>query len=516
MSKKKTTLFTLPIVVIFSLLCTISSCSKEDYVLTDSGTCELSTKEQFAELLSAATTNSEELRCFIKKEALRQYDKDYDVFYPFVKDRIVYEEKTFRDCLLDYVDEKSLLKIENDNPFLTIYVPDWEWLGAFSINDWDPSNDDLFVGTADNNSIHRLFSNGSYFGTINKGEIPDFPVMIIKDNERMTLTQPATRAEMPVYSFVDEAFNNSSIETRVTAEESRRYFTVNPGSNYVSKSDFTTISPESISAWKEYGDDAYESQRNLIYFNAKKNENKGLINPKIREGIMAIKLIDTNCIEEDEKDPHLQKAKKKRSDFSDEDLLEEIWSEGNLEIKFHVTTLDQNNQSIVLCNNALSVKPKELFDVSSIKSHFYHKSTFTPREFVYLPTKSDLVPKWYYLPDVLKFDYWNLSKESTALSIYVYEIDAEITDEVELNESLTKQNSISFGAKIGGKYELNFDFNAPTSTVTHKYIVKKGSDTLGDTVLYYNDYIIKSETTDKYELNYYSTGKINFIIVPLK
>lgn len=117
MSKEKTTLFTLSIVVIISLLCSISSCSKEDYELTDCSTSELSTKEQFAELLSAAITNSEELRFFIKKEALRQYDKDYDVFYPFVRDRIVYEGKTFRDCLLDYVEEKSLLKIENNNPF---------------------------------------------------------------------------------------------------------------------------------------------------------------------------------------------------------------------------------------------------------------------------------------------------------------------------------------------------------------------------------------------------------------
>lgn len=107
---KKTMLFTLPIVVIFSILCTIPSCTKEEYQLANSCSTELSTKEQFAELLSAVTSNSEELRCFLKKEALRQYDKDYDVFYPFVRDKIVCGEKTFRDCLLDYVDEKSLLK----------------------------------------------------------------------------------------------------------------------------------------------------------------------------------------------------------------------------------------------------------------------------------------------------------------------------------------------------------------------------------------------------------------------
>ena len=104
-----------------------------------------------------------------------------------------------------------------------------------------------------------------------------------------------------------------------------------------------------------------------------------------------------------------------------------------------------------------------------------------------MPTKNDLVPKWYYLPDFLKFDYWDLTKESTAFSVYVYEIDNEITDEVEINESLAKQNSISFGAKVSGKYELSFDFNAPTSTVKHKYTIKKGSDELGHIVIYYND-----------------------------
>lgn len=68
MSKEKTTLFTLSIVVIISLLCSISSCSKEDYELTDCSTSELSTKEQFAELLSAAITNSEELRFLSRRK----------------------------------------------------------------------------------------------------------------------------------------------------------------------------------------------------------------------------------------------------------------------------------------------------------------------------------------------------------------------------------------------------------------------------------------------------------------
>ena len=61
-----------------------------------------------------------------------------------------YIERNF-EFLTEYTLNDATLKIENDNPFLTIYVPDWEWLGAFSVNDWDTSNDDVFVGIADNN-----------------------------------------------------------------------------------------------------------------------------------------------------------------------------------------------------------------------------------------------------------------------------------------------------------------------------------------------------------------------------
>ena len=43
----------------------------------------LSDKEQFAQALSIAVHESEALRAFIKTEALKEFDKDYDVFYPF-------------------------------------------------------------------------------------------------------------------------------------------------------------------------------------------------------------------------------------------------------------------------------------------------------------------------------------------------------------------------------------------------------------------------------------------------
>ena len=45
---------------------------------------------KFAKLLSQAASGSIEVRNFLKKEALVQFDNDYDIFYPLIKDKKVY------------------------------------------------------------------------------------------------------------------------------------------------------------------------------------------------------------------------------------------------------------------------------------------------------------------------------------------------------------------------------------------------------------------------------------------
>lgn len=81
---------------IVTLICSLSACESDDNVsgvldaksnVSDLTISETDAQKSFAKILSIAVAKNEALRTFLKSEAEKQYDKDYDVFYPFVKDK---------------------------------------------------------------------------------------------------------------------------------------------------------------------------------------------------------------------------------------------------------------------------------------------------------------------------------------------------------------------------------------------------------------------------------------------
>ena len=131
-------------------------------------------------ILSKAVHDNKELRLFLKNEALRQFDYDNDVFYPFVKDQVVCGSETFRDILVKYSNESLLSEIEQTLPKLNILIPDWSWLGCFSVNSWDATDSDPVVTFIDGHEDVEVFENGKYIGNLPEEGFPDFPVLIIR------------------------------------------------------------------------------------------------------------------------------------------------------------------------------------------------------------------------------------------------------------------------------------------------------------------------------------------------
>jgi len=476
--------------------------------------CKTPSIESFSKALSAAVSQHKELRSFIKKEAEKQFDNDNDVFYPFVKDKVVFGNKVFRDYILEHISENELQRIESEHPLLNISVPDWEWLGAFSINTWATDNDSILVGYATPSSIHPVFQNGVLFDNIESGVFPELPILIVKDNERMTITTSSTKATEAQYSFSDEAFN-PALNTKVSAITDYYKMNTNPGSEWYDAETFRTKFPEAVAAWEEYGKDPYQAQRNLVYYNMRKGDTKGALNPKVLESILAIKLNKTDVMDDGDIDSRLRDHTYKTaiSPTDTTSLIDAIWNSGLLEIKIVASMVKDDGSTQILAEKAISVHAKELFNITKIQRNFYHGTWVSKRKYVYIGRYVDLVPKWYYLEKPIVLNHWSPETGSSIVNVHVYEVDG--TKEETVSTKIKKQKGVDLGIKMAGLFDISFNSNAPVEEVTYTYTIKHGSDELYSTEVYYHDYIIKDYADNKYKLKTYNTGVFEFIMVPI-
>ncbi len=210
------------ILLILLVLGVSQSCKREvspsvDEILMEKNLPSLAAEEaksEFSRILSRAIYNEVELRRFIKKNALEMFDNDYDVFYHFVKDETVANGKTFRDILLQYSDqESSLIQIENTLPLLTIYVPDMSAFGGFNAQSWDVEDPDITVTPRNVEDKQIFYANGEEGVALDPNEIPGFPVLVIKTNEKLKIREGISRMaagrvlNKSSYEFLDEAYD---------------------------------------------------------------------------------------------------------------------------------------------------------------------------------------------------------------------------------------------------------------------------------------------------------------------
>ena len=272
----------------------IMGCAKSE--LNEAKSSEITTmdaesaKREFAKILSKAVSNEESLRIFIKNAAEKRFDLDYDVFYPFVKNQEVTNGRTFRDILISYCEDISVLEqIEIILPTLNILVPDWQWLGCFSIKEWNPSDKAIAVGYNTKESEKPIYADGEQVGTLPENALPGFPTIIVKCNERMKVTSPATKGGEVEYAFADESFDASLYpETKVE----HRYYDVDIDgipdvSNFVPAS---KLNQYVIGAYNEFNDNPYAAHRDYIYYGMTNEQTTGKLNYRINEVVSRIKL----------------------------------------------------------------------------------------------------------------------------------------------------------------------------------------------------------------------------------
>lgn len=532
-------LITVPCVLALML-----SCTKEDLEIrhTDidfsgrqSQMTEAEAQQEFAVALSKAVAENEPLRTFIRDEALSQFDRDYDVFYPFVKNQTVSDGLTFRDILLKYCEQDKLEEIEATLPLLNILVPDWSWIDGFTVTDWDTADSQVAVGYDDKADAHQLYYNGQELFKVQRGEFPNFPVLLVKNNERLEVTSPATKSCDATYRFIDDAFDGSIQvpETKVDHQYYDRYFNVETPDYFMPASD---LDPLVIGAYNEFKNNPAAAHRDYIYYGMTNTVKEGVLNLHVKEMLHKIKFrtCDTEAIFDSPGNDFIthydQQIETKKTDFTDAQIMDYAWVDGNIELQFSFA-IPALTGGVGPQPKSVSCSFKDLFTLSSAHVDYRHGTWFAKDWWVYtVPDNNRFSPKWFVVD--LPIDYWDISSESSVMYILVHEIDTgnqfQYSTSVEAkyaqNFERNGEGSVSVGGEIvSGTLKQGYAYGASsehTEAVNFSCNITDQSDYLGSADVEYTDPIILSESVKNNVRGYIvnniiTSGTIDMMVLPI-
>lgn len=516
------------LLLIGSLL--IISCQeKETIIVPDSQCVELdseSAKQEFAVILSKAVYENEALRFFLKSEALVQFDKDFDVFYPWVKDKTVIDGQSFREILVKYDENHLLSDIEKALPRLNILIPDWSWLDSFSVRTWDTSDSDISVCYESTNVCQPIYFNGEEMFEMKPEEFPDFPVLVVKENERMVASNFKTKGASAIsYDFLDEEFDASNVVTRVSHDYYDRMFDIEDATNFVPASEVSYIA---VDAYNEFKDNPYAFHRDNMYYGMTNTVSQGKLNVHICEYISKIKFekLDCNFLFDGSNDfKDCPESNTRYVSVSDSYLINKFKYDGNLDLYFRIIVGNANG-TVSETVKYKSVSFQDVFQLSKLHVKYRHKTLFGDPKWVFTVDKECFIPKWFNAN--IQLPKWDISNQSAKINILVQEYDDETEETMETNIAHTYVHDFKSDAEVSGnignkgatgKVKIGYGYNQTTSDATKITIkTKTGSDNLGTAILDYSDPVILSDEShngvDGYRIKEYNTGYVYMLIIP--
>lgn len=493
-------------------------------------------QQQFAEILSKAVYDHVELRNFLKAQALKQFDNDYDVFYPLVKDEQVGDLGTFREVLLGYIPEADLCTIEAALPLLNIYVPNLSLFVDVTPENWDTTDQDVPVAVKNQDEPNTLmYLNGEFVDKMAGDEIPDFHFLYIKNNERVRKTRSRNINGMNGYEFISEVFDGTRSKPQVTscAVQSRA-----TSSAYdIDWVPASKIDPVVITAWKTMKNNP-SLQRDNIYYGMTPTKTEGTLNRTIDEYIYRFQIdpaayysiADQKGTGDKKDDPMIkdETLEKKGGYYSDEETISRLWTEGNFEFCIQVFTGTNNIKELTPSEYVFNIKPQELFNIVITKWR-KHRTWFRKAKYYCKIEPDKLERKWVY-PRELKYAHdnrlpkWDISTQSLERFVTIFEFDEDETYEMTQSKVTTYTHNFKTSVegnvgnnKWGAKVGLGYDSTTSTQVgSTIKISTTKGSDQLGTLTFYFYDSIIIEENSSKgYRLKNVSNGTVTMTLMPM-
>lgn len=491
---------------------------------------QVTAQKKFAKALSKAVSNSLDVRKFLKAEAVAQFDNDYDIFYPLVKNKIVYDKQSLRDILLSYCkDENELVQIEQSLPLLNILVPDLSLFWDFNAEKWNVDDKEVSVICRDDKD-NTLYENGENIGKMTTGDIPDFPCLVVKNNERMKVSSVKTRSGEATYEFLSDAFDGSKrkLQTRHYEED----INLQPTEDLEAYVNGSEIMSSVKDAWNEFKNVPNAYQRDYIYYGITKENKPGTLNRYIREKLYRFRIAANaySAINDPTQDPTLQDTQKNKGYLTNEEIIQKIWTDGNFEFHFKSYISGEDSKEAMEAKLTFTINPRDAFSLEKI--HLKHKNStaFRQSKNFYTVDAKNLRSKWIYPEksdknaDDLVFTLpWDLYNKSLSIFMFVEEWDKgqTITQEKSVvSEFVNKADFSIEGSGSIGKVSLSTKLGygfSHTKTVSNKATIQTTveSDPLGTSYFQYNDPIIRDEINGTYKLYNVSSGSVVATLLPI-
>ncbi|WP_293939677.1 hypothetical protein [Sphingobacterium sp. UBA5996] len=481
-------------------------------------------KQEFSKAFAKALASNSELRAFIKNEALKKFDLDYDILYQMVKEEMIGDKK-FKDIIAEQYEKKeNLNELDRLYPTLTIFVPKLP-MDSFSAEKWNTQTEIPQVAYTLNTTANVPIVNEKGEEYILEAKyIPSFPIVVIKENEVVKVSSGAShstkastsndnkeknsdkhllKSSLYTFEFLDEAFNGLN-EKNQKSSPKLRASTINA----------SAIDPKIKTAFDTYKNtDGW--QRDLIYYDITPGQPKGKFNYDYQEHITSFMMNDANSlgiISDQDGDPI---NNKNYADPSWKGNIPKVpWTSGSFQFRVNILVNAKNGVGASF-NKHFAVDGPDLYDVKY------------KRFFFGLPPNllNNMPPVWEIesinpkkVPLNIPLFNWKLDEYASTIKIIVEEVDD--TAEESRSETRTVKFATNFGidaslgnekAKIGLKFGASLEEDR-SSTVSYK--VTKQSDQLGDVIVNFADKIVTGFDGSSYTTREYSSGMYTIGIEP--
>ncbi len=497
----------------------LSSCHKDELFETDGTSKHLSSLEKdeqllkFANTLSKAVYESKELRKFLKEESLKQFDQNYDVLYYLVKDKEI-GGHTFRDILISHSSQEDIAEIEKSVPLLNIYVSKISFFNVLPENlDIEDNEIPIVVSTKTDNAF---FLDGEEALRLPKGEIPDFHVFVVNENNRVIIPEKGSKRII----FKSPNFDGTRSIDRSNA--------LRVDANY------SVAGQKAIDAFKYfYKDDGSINQkgfqRDYIYYGITPDNRNGSLNTSITEYISFIEVNPTAYFTlSDQDDPNLKNndpviktnsTSIEKRQLTHNEIMDRFWTKGAYNFKFEVVTSTSDRPATV----TVPIRPDDIWDFNLDVSR-RHSTWFRRTKYTYTINPDAFTAKKHFL-DPVTIGKWDISKEALWKDVLIYEEDegteTEVKETIKFADALKinfeGSQKISIGLKNIGSASAEGSASVTSSntteyekTVTWKY--KQSSNVIGKVRIYFYDPLIEgvSPSTNTYTMKTYNAGSLKF------